>query len=116
MTDFYMKQNDTQPTLVAALTETPSGGKAEAIDLTAAEKVYLIVREKGASDPTEPKFKKECSITSAEGGEVAYEWDAEDTDTSGEFNFEFEIVWAPGETETVPRQGYYLLDVEDDLG
>lgn len=116
MTDFYMKQNDTRPVLIAVLSETPAAGEATPINLTEAEKVFLVVREKGASDPTAPKIKAECTIVSAPAGEIKYDWSAEDTDTSGEFYFEFEILWGPGETESVPRQGYYLLDIEDDLG
>lgn len=116
MTDFYIKQNDTKPTLIAALTETPSGGEAKAIDLTTAAKVNLVVREKGATDPTAPKLKKECAVLDQKGGEIEYAWEAEDTNTSGEFYFEFEIEWEDGSIESIPRQGYYLLDVEDDLG
>ena len=116
MTDFYIKQNDRLPALVAVLTEPPSGGEAKAIDLTKAEKVQFVAREKAASDPTAAKIKSDCEITNAAAGEVAYNWGATDTDTSGEFNFEFEITWEPGKTESVPRKGYYLLDIEDDLG
>lgn len=115
MTDFYMKQHDVRPALVALLKETPAGGEAEAINLEAAEAVYLVVREKGAADTEEPKFKKECEITTAAEGKVTYVWEEEDTDTAGEFYFEFEIEWSANETETVPRKEYNVLDVEADL-
>lgn len=110
MSDFDIKQNDTTPSLVAILTPA---GKPDT-KLEGAEEVFLIVRKKGSTG--EPKFKSLCVIVNDATGEVRYDWEATDTDTPGEYDFEFEIVWGPGKTESIPRVGYKSLDVEDDLG
>jgi hypothetical protein len=109
MADFVIKQNDTTPSLTAIL--TPAGEPEEF--LVGAEEVFLIVREKGSL--AGPKFKSLCTIDDAATGAVSYDWEASDTDTAGEFQFEFEVVWPSG-VETIPREGYKTLLVEDDLG
>lgn len=61
-----------------------------------------------------------ASITNAAGGEVTYQWGAADTDTSGDFNAEVEVIWNDGKPETFPGGpaggSYWEVVITDDLG
>ena len=83
---YTMKRGDTFPPLALTVTEN-----ALPLDLTAA-------------------------VADAAAGEIEYEWQAGDTDTSGEYNLEVEIEWAAGGFQTVPNAEYDSLTIMDDLG
>jgi hypothetical protein len=109
---FHIKQHDTRPIMRATLTFPEDPEK----NLTKATKVQLVMRRKGASDPTAPKVKSDAVIVDKPSSIVEYEWEAADTDTAEEFNAEFEIIWEDGGIETVPRSDYFTVHVHDDLG
>lgn len=109
---FTIKQNDTRPKIRVQLAETGEG----ALDLTTAEKVYFLMRAKADADPTSPKVKGECAFVNKSEGKVEYTWEEGDTDTIGEFKAEWEIHYEDGGIETVPNDGYVIVNVEDDLG
>lgn len=109
---FHIKQHDTRPIMRATLTFPEDPEKT----LSKATKVQLVMRSKGATDPAAPKVKSDASIADAPNNIVEYEWEAADTDTSGEFNAEFEVTWEDGGVESVPRSDYFIVHVHDDLG
>lgn len=115
LTPFIIKQNDTRPNLVAVLQDGVGTG-ASPIDLTTAKAVRFIMRGKNKKDNDGPKTKRECDITDPSKGVVTYVWMAADTDTVSEFNGEFEIEWEDGGIETVPNNGYFAINIVDDLG
>lgn len=111
-----MKQHDTRPNVKATISRVPEGGSSTPVSLTEASKVFFIMRLKGKTDVDGYKIRAECSLLNPAAGEVEYEWDAEDTNTVGEFQAEFEVEWSDGGIETFPSDGYLTVNIEDDLG
>lgn len=47
---------------------------------------------------------------------IQYAWQHGDTETAGLYYAEFEVVYASGEVETFPADGYLIVEVKQDLG
>lgn len=120
-----LKQHDRRPWLVAQL----QNSDGSAIDVSGALSVNVIVRKAAA---TAPLLKQPCEIlTTYVGGIpleyddgtpvtdldgwVRYKWGTGDTDQTGDFDVEWEILWTAGEPQTVPTVGYYRVTIGDDL-
>lgn len=107
---FIMKRGDLRPNLpfqiFQADGETP-------LDLTTVESISLAMRHKAGDPPLD--FKKECVIADAENGLGYYEWVDGDTDTAGEYEYEFEIIWSDGDPQTVPVDSYFELVIIQDV-
>src|ERR1044072_2092533 len=100
---FTMKRNDLRPYLDAQFFE-PDG--VTPLDLTSATAVFMVCRLKGTAPADPPKFKKECDIAAPPtSGVVQYRWEDTDTDTVGQFEYEFEIQWPGVEAQTLPQDG-----------
>ena len=99
-TTFYIKQNDTKPSLFAQLLSNGS-----AIDLTGATVRFHM--ESGLDAP--------AVITDAATGNVRYDWSVGDTATSGIFRAEFEVTFSDGTIETFPNDGYLFINVMREL-
>ena len=114
---FYIKQHDTRPKLRATLVFPPPPEGEEQVTLDDATKVQIVLRPKAAADPDPPTTKEDVDIlTPATDNKIEYEFTAEDTATSGEFNGEFEVTLEDGGIVTLPSVGYFIVSVEDDLG
>ncbi len=48
-------------------------------------------------------------------GVLRYQWSATDTNASGEFRAEFDVIYTGGEKLTVPVKGNIVVRVYDDL-
>ena len=108
MSDFDIKQNDTLPKLIANL----KNSDGTAINLTGAT---ILHKMKNINNGGGFKVNAVVTITAATLGTVQYDWIAADTDTSGEFNSEFEITFSGGAVQTVPTIGQISIKVHDDL-
>ena len=109
MTDFYIKQDDTSPSLAATLKDSDGN----AVDLTGA-----TVRFHMTERPSEGKTAKvdaAANVDTAASGEVSYDWQSGDTDTVGLYNAEWEVTYSSGKIETFPADGYTVIEVTDDL-
>jgi hypothetical protein len=108
---FEIKRHDTRVPYVAALM---SDGVP--INLAAAASVRFKMRAQGAIDSTTPpKVNGVCTITNAASGIVTYVWTTNDLDTVGDYDVEFEILWADGGIQTVPNSDYNVVSVNEDL-
>lgn len=110
---FVIKENDTRPKLVAYLKDNIGEASEAAINLESATEVRFYMRFSG--DPT-VKVDGLCVITDPAAGEVTYTWLPADTADAGEFEGEFEILWADNGIETVPNDGYFDIKIVDDIG
>ena len=99
-TTFYIKQNDTKPSLFAQLLSEGS-----AIDLTGATVRFHM--ESGVDSP--------AVITDAATGNVRYDWSTGDTATPGIFHAEFEVTFSDGTVETFPNDGYLSINIMEEL-
>jgi hypothetical protein len=109
---FIIKQNDTLPYLYFQFFEPDA---VTPLDLTGAA-VSLVMRKVGAVPEAAPALKKACVVSSPLEGIGYYQWDAADTAESGDFEYEFEIVWGDGGVQTIPADAYFKLTVVDDIG
>lgn len=101
---YYIKQNDTLPSLVAQLMD--SDGE---IDLTGAT-VMLIARS-GTRMITKP-----CVINNPLIGLISVHLDESETSHCGHYRAEFEITYIfGGEKLTVPNDGYFDIIITEDL-
>lgn len=105
MATFYIKKNDTSPSLVYVLRPTT-------VDLTGADVVFNM----RASDRT-MKISRAPAVIVIESGTptVRYDWQTGDTDTAGQFLFEFEVTYSSGAIETFRNDGYDTVLIREDL-
>jgi hypothetical protein len=104
---FFIKQNDTSPSLRAILKD----GDEIAINLTGAT-VRFHMRTVGGETAA---VDADASIVTAESGIVQYLWDAADTATVGSYQAEFEVTFSGGAVETFPNNGYIRVEITDDI-
>lgn len=104
---FFIKQNDTSPSLQATLKD----GSGNAVDLTSAT-VRFHMRQIGS---TTAKIDAAATISDADNGVVYYQWSASDTDTLGSFEAEFEVTFSGGEIESFPNNRFIQVEITDDI-
>lgn len=109
MADFYWKRHDTAPTLQVALTDG-SGNKPPGTLVGGS--VKFIMRATGSSVP---KVNATASIDDATNWLVSYSPIAADTDTSGDYQAEFQVTYASTKKQTFPDPDYLLITITDDL-
>jgi hypothetical protein len=107
MSTFYIKQNDTAPSIQMTLTD-PAG---DPVDLTSAASVNFHMKEAGQSI----KIEGAATIVDANLGTVKYDWAAGDTDTPGTYQCEVEITYSDSTVQTVPNDGYGTVIVTEEL-
>lgn len=124
---FEIKQGDTGPDYVVALTD-----KEEFVDLEAAASIKFLMRSAELEDPSPPdvsglmtkekvKIKNPKKPTEEiEVWVVTYVWQPGDTDRdAGKYNAEFEVTWNSGKVETFPAkktEEYKEIIILEDLG
>lgn len=105
---FYLKQNDTAPSMEAVLTD--SKGKARVLTNAAAVKFHMS-SEKGVNVVSNGA----CSIVNPGRGIVAYAWQPGDTATAGIYNAEFEVQYTNGTVETFPNSSFIKVIIKEEL-
>jgi hypothetical protein len=105
---FYIKQNDTAPSIEAVLSD--SNGRVKSMANAAVVRFHMqdengnILVEGGLG-----------TIINPTKGIVAYEWQAGDTANTGIHSAEFEIQYNNGQIETFPNTGYIKVIIKDEL-
>lgn len=107
-TTFYIKQNDTAPSIQAILTD--SNGKARS--MANASQVRFNMSTEGGTRVISGGIG---SIVNATRGIVAYEWNYGDTANYGIHDAEFEITYVNGQVETFPNNSYIKVVVKKEL-
>jgi hypothetical protein len=105
---FYIKKNDTAPSLEAVLTD--SNGRAKSL-VNGSEVKFHMSTEGGTSLISNGV----ATIVNAAKGIVLYTWQAGDTATVGTHNAEFEVIYTNGQNETFPNSAYIKVIVKEDL-
>lgn len=105
---FYIKQNDTVPSIRAEL----QNGNGDPVDLINAN-VRFLMRAIGANQTT---VSAAAVVITPASGVVQYNWIAADTDTIGSYQAEFEVTYPDGTIETFPNNGYIRVEIIDDIG
>ena len=105
---FYIKQNDTAPSISAALKD--SNGRARSMVDAASIAFHMkdengtIIVDAGAGIVLNPAK-----------GTVAYDWQTGDTANTGIHSAEFQVTYNNGGIETFPNTGYIKVIVKDEL-
>jgi len=104
---FYIKQNDTVPSLRATL----ENGSGDAVDLGTAT-VRFHMRTLGT---TTALIDEAAQVITASSGVVQYNWASGNTATVGSYQAEFEVNYSNGTIETFPSNGYIRVEIIDDI-
>lgn len=110
MADITIKKDDTRPVIQRYLIQNIDGATSP-ITLTTASSVRFIMKKSGW-----PAVEGVASIVTAASACVAYKWATGDTASAGLYDAEFEVTWADGGYETVPNDGYFSIEIVEDLG
>jgi hypothetical protein len=106
---FYIKQNDTKPVITAFLTDANDA----AINLTGAQAVTFNMRVEPGGDLR--VNASAATIEDAESGKVSYAWTAGNTGTAGDYEAEFQVIYAGGGKQTFPGRNYISVHIIDDI-
>ena len=104
---FYIKQNDTSPAMLATLQDADGN----AVNLTGAT-VRFHMRAVGGNEVV---VDDAVTVVTPLSGIVRYDWSADDTDTIGSYQAEFEVTYADASIETFPNDGYIRVEIIDDI-
>jgi hypothetical protein len=105
--DFYWKQHDTAPAIISQLTDSAS----VPVDLTGAT-VKFHMKAQGAGTL---KINAAATVADASSGYVEYQPVTADTDTAGDYQAEWEVVYSSGNKQTFPDPGYLTVTITADL-
>jgi hypothetical protein len=103
---FYIKQNDTSPSILAELKDANN----TPVNLTAATAKIFIKSVDGTL-----KVNEDLQIINAALGVVRYDWQVGDTNTVGTYSVEFQVTYTDGAVETFPNTGSIALVVTKEL-
>lgn len=107
---YFVKRGDTLP--VIGLDVLNSDG--DPYDLTGAEAVFYMFADDVAR--TAKVDGEEATVTTPGTlGQLQYAFQANDTDTAGDYLAQFEVS-QNGYTITFPTQGFMVIKIEEDLG
>lgn len=105
---FYIKQNDTAPSIEAILTD--SNGRVRSMSTAAAVRFHMT------DENNNPLVTAGVgTIVNPTKGIVAYEWQTGDTSNTGIHSAEFEVEYVNGQIETFPNTGYIKVIIKDEL-
>jgi len=102
----HIKQSDTKP----QIQDTLQDDDGTVIDLTGATVTITAEDSSGTV-----KIDAQSGTHNDTGGVATYAITASDTDTAGEFTYEWEITFADGSVQTVPTIGTNLLVVHGEI-
>ena len=112
---FTIKQNDRRPVFVVILKDN-FGEQTEApVNLTTVTGGTASFNMRAANGGAIKINRGTAQITSAAAGEVTYSWTAIDTNTVGSYEAEIEVIWSDGKAETFPNDGYWDVEIVDDI-
>lgn len=107
--EFTIKQNDTAPALEGICRD----GFGSPVDLTAATVVFnMRLAPAGAVKVSAGAMG---AVGSAVLGRQKYSWLAADTDTAGTYEGEIQATFADGRIRTFPPDGYFTIEIVDDV-
>ena len=107
--NFYIKQNDTAPSIEAVLTD--STGRAKSLILASQIK-FNMSTEEGSSLVN----LGTASIINATKCIVSYPWQTGYTSNTVIHNAEFQVTYTNGQIDTFPNSGYIKIIIREELG
>ena len=109
---FIIKRNDTLPALQICLIDRGCLGGKEPYSLSGVTGVTFTM----ANNCGDYKiFAKTAQITSYSAGTIQYNWEAVDTNESGDFLGEFQLSYSDGNRMSVPQSGQINIKINKDV-
>lgn len=105
---FFIKQNDTSPSLDVALQDD----RGRPVDISGATVVFHM---RNTADDSVKITSGVVTILSSTLGQVRYGWSAANTDTAGNFEAEFQVTFSGGGIQTFPSDTYIDVIITDDV-
>jgi len=109
---FTIKRNDTLPALKVQLIDRSCLGSRMPFDLTTLTGATFTMK----NDCGDIKIMaKEAEFISYSGGVIQYNWSFEDTDITGSYFGEFQLLFSDGNRMSIPRVGSIKIQIEGDV-
>lgn len=111
MDTFYIKRNDTAPTLEVQLEDH----LGDNVDITGYNSVsFHMWNPDSGTVVVDDDTTGNVSVVDAAQGVVSYEWVSGDTDTAGTYAGEWEVTYSDGGVETFPNNGNDDIEILED--
>lgn len=107
MATFFLKQNDTSPSIQATLTDA-SGA---AVNIAGASVRFHMKNMTNSGVIVD----RAATVVNAANGIVRYDWLAADTQKTGMFLCEFEVTYSDSSIETFPNDAKIVVSIEQEL-
>jgi len=110
--EFFIRQNDTKPSLLVTLVKDIEGTPHDLIGGTT-----VVFSMSTAIGGTQKLKDKAVNIVSPSLGRVRYDWGVGDTNTIGIYYGEFEVTFPDGSILTLPEKnsdgtgGYIIIEI-----
>lgn len=109
---FFIKRNDTLPSLEIVIIDRACLGGKIPFDLSGVTACTFTM----TNDCGDMKIMaKTAQIVSYSGGTIAYNWEAVDTDESGIFYGEFQLLFSSGGRMSIPQIGNISIEIGKDV-
>jgi len=108
---YTVKQFDLEPSIEMVLIDESKPAGQQRVDLTAASQAIFVMKRR-----QQVVIQREMEITQdnldpATHGQVELDWFEGDTDLTGSYTVEVDVIWADGRPQTFPVSGYLKLKV-----
>lgn len=111
---FTIKRNDTYPSLLVNVIDRGDLYEKQSFNLSAVTAVTFSMKN---LDCDYNKISlKTAGIFCVSGGTLQYEWDAIDTNESGNYVGEFQLNFTDGRKMSIPQVGGINIEIVDDIG
>lgn len=109
---FFIKRNDTLPSLEITVIDRACLGNKVPFNLSGVTACTFTM----TNDSGDMKIMaKNAQIISYSGGSIAYNWDAEDTNQTGIFFGEFQLLFSSGGRMSIPQIGNISVEIGPDV-
>jgi hypothetical protein len=109
---FFIKRNDTLPTLEIVVIDRECLGAKTPFNLSGVTACTFSMTNSNGDIKI---MAKTANITSASGGTISYSWDEEDTNESGMYNGEFQLLFDNGGRMSIPQIGSISIEIGKDV-
>lgn len=109
---FFIKRNDTLPSLEICITDRGCLGNKIPFNLSGVTGCTFTM----TNDCGDIKIMaKSAQIVSYSGGTISYNWEEDDTNESGVFYGEFQLLFSSGSRLSIPQIGSIAIEIGKDI-
>jgi len=109
---FFIKRNDTLPTLEIVVIDRECLGAKTPFNLSGVTACTFSMSTESGDMKI---MAKTAQVTSTTGGTISYDWDEQDTNESGVYNGEFQLLFTGGGRMSIPQIGSIAIEIGKDV-